>query len=255
MKKTIPLWIGALCAVAAICGIAFGIAANGRKNAAEQDAARLRKQLAAQAGKAVPTVSMEKTKDPDTNDTALLAAQLAERDAELEHLRKQLEENQPKPRESWSERMARMKEEDPEAYAEIIQRRSERQQTLRYDLAERTATFVDADTSFMTEEERANHELLLEKMSNIWKLTDQFQDPEQPPNRESMRELFGAINEARPLLDAERSAMFRQLANDSGYEGEEAAAFAGYAEEIVRATTIQPPRRPGMGGGRIDAAK
>ena len=33
-------------------------------------------------------------------------------------------------------------------------------------------------------------------MSRVWELTEQFQDPEQQPDRETMRELFTAINEA-----------------------------------------------------------
>lgn len=248
MKKTMPVWMGALCAAVALCCIAFGIAANSRRNAAERETARLRARLAAVRNPdPVPLPINEEASG--TNDTAALAAQLAERDAELERLRKRLEEVRPGSRESWSDRMARMKAEDPEGYAEMIQRRSERQQAVRYTLAERTATLVDADTSFMTDEEQANHELLLEKMSSIWKLTEQFQDPEQPPDRESMRELFGQINEARPLMDMERNAMFRQLANDSGFEGEQAQAFADYAKEIIQATTIQMPRR-GAGGGR-----
>ena len=245
MNKTIPSWLGALCAVAALAGVTFGIVANGRKNAAEQDAAKLRNQLAAarsQSSTPTPAPIIEKT-SMNTNDTTRLAAQLTERNAELARLRKEMEKKQPKVHESWSDRMARMKEEDPEAYAEIIQRRSDRQQAMRYTLAKRTATIVDLDTSFMTAEERANHELLLEKMSNVWELTEQLQDP--TPG--SMRELFGAINETRPLLDTERNAMFQQLAHDIGYDSKEAAAFADYAEEIIQATTIQMPPR-GTGG-------
>ena len=82
-------------------------------------------------------------------------------------------------------------------------------------------------------------------MAEVWELTDLFNNPEEPPDRESMRELFGAINEARPLMDTERTTMFRQLANDLGYDGVEASEFSSYVEEIISATTIQPPR-----GGR-----
>ena len=42
---------GALCAMAALCGLAFGIAANARKNAVELEAAGLRTQLAALSAK------------------------------------------------------------------------------------------------------------------------------------------------------------------------------------------------------------
>ena len=247
MKRTLPTWLGVLCAVAAFCGIIFGIAANHQKNIAEQNAIVLQKQLAATLAQkplitAPPTIrKTSSSNNDDDNNTALLTAQLAQQEAELVHLRKELDKKKPKVRESWNERMARIKKEDPETYAKIIEHRAERQQAMRYTLAQRTATIVDLDTSFMTDEELANHELLLEKMSNIWKFTEQFQDPEQAPNRESMHELFGAINETRPLLDTERNAMFQQLAHDIGYEAEDAAAFADYADKIIQATTIQMP--------------
>lgn len=146
--------------------------------------------------------------------------------------------------------MARMKEEDPEGYAEMVKTRAERRDAMRYDLAERTASFMELDTAFMTDAERETHELLIEKMANVWALTEQLNDPEQSPNRETMHELFTAINEASPLMDTERSTMFRQLANDLGYDGEEAQAFSSYVEDIISTTTLQPPRGgPGGRGG------
>jgi len=62
-----------------------------------------------------------------------------------------------------------------------------------------------------------------------------------------MRELFNTINEARPLMDAERNTMFRQLASDLGFDNDESQAFSGYVEDIISATTIQPPRSMGPG--------
>ena len=247
MKKQIPVLIAALSLAVAIGGISFGVSASHRKKAAEEEANRLRMQIARMQA-FVP--------EPDATETLRAASTgtnaLAESEAELAALRAELaaaKKNQPPPRESWTDRMARMKEEDPEGYAEMVKNRTERRDAMRYDLAKRTASFMDLDTGFMTDAERENHELLIEKMGDVWALTEQFQDPEQPPNRETMRELFGVINEARPLMDAERSTMFRQLANDLGYAGEEAQAFSGYVEEIISATTLQPPRR-GSGGGR-----
>ncbi len=241
MKKQTPVLITALSLIVAIGGISFGVSASLRKKAAEEEANRLRMQIARMQAfvpdpdKAIPPTPYQKT-SPSTN---------APTQPELATAKK----NQRPQRESWEDRMARMKEEDPEGYAEMVKNRTDRQNAIRYDLAERTASFMELDTAFMTDAERENHELLVEKMGDVWALTEQFQDPEQPPNRETMRELFGVINEARPLMDVERNTMFRQLANDLGYAGEEAQAFSGYVEEIISATTLQPPRR-GSGGGR-----
>lgn len=147
--------------------------------------------------------------------------------------------------------MARMKAEDPEGYAEMIKRREEFQEKIKYNMAERTATFMDLDTANMTEEEREIHELLVEKMATIWALTDQFNDPEQPPDRDAMRELFAATREVRPLMEQERTIMFKQLGTDLGYEGTDAQDFATHVEDIISATSLQTimPRGGGRGGG------
>jgi hypothetical protein len=155
----------------------------------------------------------------------------------------------PRRRESFEERMARMKEEDPEGYAEFIQRREERQQAMQYNFAERTATIMDLDTSYMTDEEFMNHELLVEKMARIWELTQQFNDPEAPPDREAMRELYNEVREARPMMQEERTVMFRQLGIDLGYDEVQASEFAGHLEEIIESTSLNMPRG-GRGGGR-----
>jgi len=248
MKKRSSTLLIALSLVVAISGISIGVSAIRRKNAAEEEVARLQMQIArmqAPVKADKPELSPPgQAASVDTNAVAKLEAEVAALRAELAAAKK----NQQPQRESWAERMARMKEEDPEGYAEMIARREERQQAIRYDLAERTANFMELDTAFMTDAERENHDLLTEKMADVWALTEQFNDPEQPPDRETMRELFSAINEARPLMDAERSTMFRQLADDLGFDGDEAQDFSGYVEDIITATTIQPPR--GMGPGR-----
>ena len=160
----------------------------------------------------------------------------------------------PRQRESFEERMARMKEEDPEGYEEMIAERMERRERMRYGLAERTASFMDLDTSRMTEDELANHEQLVEKMALVWELTDQFPDPEAPPDREIMREMFGLMREVQPLLDQERTVMIKQLGSDLGYEGREAEEFAAYVEEIIDITSMRSPfsggRRRGGDQGR-----
>ncbi len=242
MKKQILILTISLSLVVAIGSISFGMSASRRKNAAKEEVGRLRIQMA-QKRAAAPTPKVEPPLaiylEPSVNTNSL-----AKLEAELTALRAELavaKANQIPQRESWEERMTRMKEEEPEGYAEMIKSRTERREAVRYNLAKRIANFMELDTEFMTDAERENHELLIEKMSTVWNLIDQFNDPEQS-NREAMRELFGVINEARPLMDAERSTMFRKLANDLGYDGKEAQDFYSYIEEIISATTIQPSR-------------
>ncbi|MEN7973750.1 MAG: hypothetical protein ABFR47_07945 [Verrucomicrobiota bacterium] len=251
MKKNLSIPIVAVSIGIALGGIVFGMKASNRCKAAEEESNRLRLTIA-QMQTTAPATKKHTPPTPvpetpaNTNAVAKLEAELVSLHTELAAAK----ETQRPQREGWEERMARIKKEDPEGYADMIKSRTERRQAMRYDLAERMANFLELDTGFMTDSERENHEMLVGKMADVWALTEQLQnrDPEQPPDRETMRELFGTINEARPLMDEERSTMFRQLANDLGFDGEEAQVFSGYVEDIISATTIQRPR--GMGPGR-----
>ena len=137
----------------------------------------------------IPDISPEPeivylTSDGDTNELTTLKTALAEKEAQLVEIQSSTN-RPPRERKSFEDRIAKFKEEDPEGYAEMVQRREERSAEMRYNLAERTATFMDLDTSLMNEEELANHELLVAKMARVWELTEQFQDPEAAPDPRS----------------------------------------------------------------------
>ena len=155
------------------------------------------------------------------------------------------EQPQTPERESYAERMARLKEEDPEEYQRIVDERRERQEMMQYNLAERTAIFLDMDTSFMNAEELANHQQLVDKMATVFELTQQFNAPENGPNRSNMREMWTAMSEARPLMDRQRITLFENAFREQiGMSEDEAAQMAAYFEHLNEATTINPfPRR------------
>jgi hypothetical protein len=251
MKKNIPTLITLIAVIIAISGVSAAVKASKQKALAEIEADTLRKQIVELKQ------NRNSKKSPARNESKPIEQEGSEPKEELVVLQESSDETpaeQERPerqeRESFEDRMAKMKEEDPEGYAEMIQQRQERQESMRYNLAERTATFMDLDTSNMTEEERVNHEQLVERMANVWALTEQFQDPEEQPDREVMRELFNEMREVRPLMDLERSVMFKQLGSDLGYEGDEAETFAAHVEEIIESTSIQTPRGGGGRGGR-----
>jgi hypothetical protein len=250
MKRNILTLITILSVIIAATSVSLAVKATKQRKLAEAEAEALRKKntempTRASRRRAPPTERTEVARQSQakTNELVTLQDSPAEPDAEAEQRRERPE------RESFEDRMAKMKEEDPEGYAEMIQRREERQQTMRYNLAKRTTTFMDLDTASMTEEERSNHELLLEKMANVWALTVHFQDPEQQPDREVMGELYNEMREARPLMDLERTVIFKQLGTDLGYEGEDAEAFASHVEDIIDDTSLQMPRSGGGRGG------
>ena len=255
MNKNTSYIILAVAAIVALVGVVSAISQSAKKKAALSEVRALQQQIVDMEAY-VPDPSAEPeiiylTQDGGTNEITTLKNQLAEKNAEIERLRtggRQRGEDRGD-RESWEERIARMKEEDPEGYAERVKQREEFQSRMRYNMAERTATFMDLDTSGMTPEELANHAELVEKMARVWELTDQFQDPEAAPDREAMRELFTMSRELRPLMDAERTYMFKQLGSDMGYEGEDAEAFATHVEDIIDATSMRMPGWGGRGGG------
>jgi len=245
MKKTALFIIAAASIAAAVGGLAFGTAAIRQRKSLEAETRALRRQLARlSTPEATNTNAAGSTVSPALFSTEIsrLRGQLAEKESELEQLRTAMPATNRPPREGFAERMARMKEDDPEGYAEVLERRQERQQAMRYGMAERTAAFMDIDTSGMSPEERTNHELLIEKMADVWTLTEQFQSLENTPDPELRRELAGKIREVSPLLEQERAAILRQLGSELGYEDDDAAAFAAHIEDIFNATTIRPPR-------------
>jgi len=247
MKLNAPVVITTISVVLAATSLSFGVAASRQRKIAEAEVAALRKKIAqmpTQTSRRPPPSRPAKVAQEDlanTNELVVLQGSTAEPVEQKKTERPQ--------RESWEDRIARMKEEDPEGYAEMIKRREEFQETIKYNLAERTATFMDLDTANMTEEERASHELLVEKMATIWALTDQFNNPEQPPDRDAMRELFAISREVRPLMDQERTIMFKQLGTDLGYEGGDAQDFATHVEDIISATSLQSIMPSGGGRG------
>ena len=246
MKLNAPVVITAVSVILALTSLSFGVSASKQRKLAEAEIEALRKKiekLPTRTPRRPPAQQAKIAQEDQANTNELVALQ----DSTAAPTEQRTERPQ---RESREDRMARMKAEDPEGYAEMIKRREEFQEKMKYNLAERTATFMDLDTANMTEEERTNHELLVEKMASIWEMTDQFNDPEQPPDRDAMRELFAITREVRPLMEQERTIMFKQLGTDLGYEGGDAQDFATHVEDIISATSLQSimPHGGGRGG-------
>lgn len=242
-------------ALIAVGAVTAAIKQNEKRKAAETELDSLKTLI-----DAVPTTQPQLSAE----NTPESSAQLEQLQAEIDTLKEALgnaeqqlviyqkneneaqqEQPQTPERESYADRMARLKDEDPEEYQRIVDERRERQEALQYNLAERTAIFLDMDTSFMNPEELANHEQLVDKMATVFELTQQFEDPENTPNRANMREMWSAIGEARPLMERQRITLFEKTFRDQiGMSNEEAADMAAYIEHLNEATSINPfPRR------------
>lgn len=257
MHKKTPTLLTAALIVITIVSTVSGLGADRKRRAAEKEADQLREQLgAAQAKKSDgPLVSLRKpiaasaTVPEESGRVEELEAQLVELRGQLDAARADRSQNR-QPRESWNDRMARMQQEDPEGYAEMMKQREERREQMRYDIAQRTAGFMQLDTASMSDAELENHNQLMEKMTAIFELSEKFKDPEYNPDRDTMRSLFQLTREARPLMDAERTVMFKQLGSELGMNSSEAEAFSTYVEGIIDTTTVRMPRGGGRDGGR-----
>ena len=150
-------------------------------------------------------------------------------------------------RESFRERMERMKQEEPERYAEMQKRQEEFRERMRAANAERDNYLASVDTSRMSEEQKANHERLLAALKMRDTLGDRMRpDAENPLSDEERQEFFNSMREIGPLMEQER----RYLLEETGRAyGEDGAAFAEYIQELMEFTT--PWRGPRQrGGGR-----
>lgn len=247
MQKNTSITIAVLSILIAVGGVSFAVKATNQKKTVKKENDALRQQLANLQSSEKTSESVNVPESAPGSSTALVALNTPAGEAAPVAPAQPVEQRQ---RESFEDRMARMKEEDPEGYAERIKRREEFQERMKYNLAERTATFMDLDTSRMNETELAAHEQLVSRMGTIWELMEQVQNPEEI-NREAMGELFREAREVRPLMEQERATMFRLLGEDLGYTGEDSKEFANHIDSIISATSLQMPR----GGGRGDRGR
>ena len=150
-------------------------------------------------------------------------------------------------RESFRERMERMKTEEPERYAEMQKRHEEFRARMRAANEERDNYLASIDTSNMSDEQKANHERLLAALKMRDALGERMRpDSENPLTDEERQEFFGSMREIGPLMEQER----RYLLEETGRAyGEDGPAFAEYIQDLMEYTT--PWRGTGRrGGGR-----
>ena len=144
-------------------------------------------------------------------------------------------------RESYTERMNRLKEDDPEEYNRIISERQERQQATQYSLAQRTAMFMEMDTSYMNEDELENHQDFVNALASVFELSQNFNNPEDQPNRRQMREIWQQVREAQPIVEQQRKTIFMNtFRQELNMNNQEAESFYNSLEHIFDVTSIAP---------------
>ena len=183
---------------------------------------------------------------------AVLQAELAEKDRELEVLRKKAETPRsfqlPSPEER-KKKLEELKQTDPEKYEEIMTRREEFQNRIRDSFAARASTLLDRDPSSMSEEEQEAYAHMLETLNEAWELTERLTSPDTPREERVQigKELAEKSKELRPMLSEERDRRLYELGRASGYSESESEGFVEAINETLKATSLptsfRHPRR------------
>jgi hypothetical protein len=239
-----------LITIAILIAVGAGTAAikqNEKRKAVETELASLKALIDTVQTPSEPTP----TPTPDTTEMDQLKSELARLQETLENTQEKLiiyQQQTPEPtltqnpeRESFADRMARLKEEDPEEYQRIINERQERQKNTQYSLAQRTAIFMDMDTSYMSEAELENHNAFVDALASIFEYSQEFNNSDVQPNRRQMREVWQQVREAQPIVDQQRKTIFMStFRQDLNMSDTEAEALYSNLEHIMDVTTLAP---------------
>ena len=191
---------------------------------------------------------LEKLLDEREGDLARQAAAQARNETAQPPAGEEPQGRQRRSRESFRERMERMKTEEPERYAEMQKRQEEFRTRMRAASEERDTYLSSIDTSRMTAEQKADHDRLLAALKLRDSMMDRMRpDAENPLTDEERDEAFATMREIGPLMEKER----RYILEETGRAyGEEGATFADYIQDVIEFTSPwRGPRFPGGGRG------
>lgn len=161
------------------------------------------------------------------------------------------------------EAMAKLREEDPEAYAAMVKRRDAMRQQMTAALQSQGDFFARIRVEELTEEQLADHQRLMELVAEAEALMAEVQaapegedvDPLRRQIRENMHESFG-------LWETEREIALRDLAKGLGYPEEQVPEFVDYVDYVYDMTSpttffrgMRAAMRGDSGGGQRAAGE
>jgi len=213
----------------------------------------------------VQKVARNAVKKSDNINSALIASlkkTLAEKNSEIEALRagmqmqgepvveKKEKNDGERKREGWSERIERMKTEEPEKYAEMQKRRDDFKSRITQRSTEGREFLAAIDISNMNDDQLANHTRLVELTDKLDGMMKQMFSGEGESSRETRREMFSSFGELGELYSSEREYLLQETATAVGYQGEDAALFTDHVRDIIEKTTMRPMMGGRSGRGR-----
>lgn len=155
------------------------------------------------------------------------------------------EPEEPRQRRTWQERMATLKEEDPERYEREMERRNQFVTAMRQMSEERDTFLNSIDLTLLTPEAQESHQRFTAANSRQFQLQEEMMAMadagEDIPRemREEMGELFRELHETR---DVERAILLDAIATSMGLSGTDVTDFTTLVNEVFNATGMQMPR-------------
>ncbi len=202
--------------------------------------------------------------DKFQKEIAELRKKLREKEKEISSLRDSIEagvqpdsnlrrpDSSPDPQQrgdmSWTERMEKLKKENPERYEEMRNRMLEFGKRIESTAVENQNFLANLDKSRMSQEELENHAKIEEMVKVNAELSARInQDPESPESEELRREMFSNFRELREIFDTERNYALKQFARTLGYSDNGADTFTEYVDYIYKMTSMRGYFGGGMG--------
>jgi hypothetical protein len=152
-------------------------------------------------------------------------------------------EERDKRRQSYRDRfrtnLEELKEKDPERYEEIQKQRDEFRNRIADTLAKQSAFVLDLDVTKMSEEQRENHERLVEVLDENWTHMETLkEDGGTDMTSEARVALMKNASELRGLFEVERETALQDLGREIGYEGDDSEAFSDAVSEVYDMTSL-----------------
>ncbi|MDP6523546.1 MAG: hypothetical protein QGI24_04825 [Kiritimatiellia bacterium] len=152
-------------------------------------------------------------------------------------------EERDKRRQSYRDRfrtnLEELKEKEPERYEEIQKQRDEFRNRIADTLAKQSAFVLDLDVTKMSEEQRENHERLVEVLDENWTHMETLkEDAGTDTTSEARIALMRNASELRGLFEVERETALQDLGREIGYEGDDSKAFSEAVSEVYDMTSL-----------------
>lgn len=173
-----------------------------------------------------------------------LETTLRDRELEIRRLQRRLESppanEAARPRIDRQDWLENLRKNDPEQYAQIIERRRNTQNIVNKSFARKAAHFLYRDISHLSEEEIAEHEYMVGLLGETWRLADQMHaDSVTREERwQTRRQLMENVRELTPMMGDARDREIFDLALELGYDETGALDFVDYINEMIEVTTF-----------------